>query len=388
MNKLESLLERAQEPLDRSGATYRLAMQGLEAGDDDQTIIASVSVDSGSVQKYGSRLPDEVMRILDKERPGHQHVSKTCPQASCGPIRIASTPVLVSPVEWTQLWAGKDEPPEYVLEPFLPAGRTTTVVSPPKLGKSLLGLEIAAAVATDKALWGREVQQRCVMYLDQEMGEADLRERLRDMGYGPDDDLSRLHYYLHQPWPLLDTEAGGMTLLNTIQACGAEVLIIDTQSKVLEGDENDAGTMTRFFRHTLGPLKASGMTVLLFDHVGREASNGPRGSSQKPADVDAVWALSSRGKDGLTLTRTHNRTRHGEDILYLDRSIEPLRRELVTTEARTEEIIEAIRRKMDSLDLSLDLTGREALEAVRKQGTKARDENIREAYKRYKADWG
>lgn len=48
MNKLESLLERAQEPLDRSGATYRLAMQGLEAGDDDQTIIASVSVDSGS----------------------------------------------------------------------------------------------------------------------------------------------------------------------------------------------------------------------------------------------------------------------------------------------------------------------------------------------------
>jgi len=387
VSKLEALFERAQEPLDRSGETYRLAMQGLEDGDDDQTIIASVWADSGSVQKYGSRLAAEVMRIVDKERPRHQHVGKTCAQASCGQIRIASNPVLVSPVEWTQLWAGKDEPPEYVLEPFLPAGRTTTVVSPPKLGKSLLGLEIAAAVATGKAMWDREVQQRCVMYLDQEMGEADLRERLRDMGYGPDDDLSRLHYYLHQPWPLLDTEAGGMTLLNTIQACGAEVLIIDTQSKVLEGDENDAGTMTRFFRHTLGPLKASGMTVLLFDHVGREASNGPRGSSQKPADVDAVWALSSRGKDGLTLTRTHNRTRHGEDILYLDRSIEPLRHELVTTEARTEEIIEAIRRKMDSLDLSLDLTGRSVLGAVRKQGTKARDENIREAYKRYKADW-
>ncbi len=114
------------------------------------------------------------------------------------------------------------------------------------------------------------------------MGEADLRERLRDMGYGPDDDLSRLHYYLHQPWPLLDTAAGGITLLNTIQACGAEVLIIDTQSKVLEGDGNDAGTMTRFFRFTLGPLKASDLTVLLFDHVGREASKGPRGSSQSP----------------------------------------------------------------------------------------------------------
>jgi len=172
---LQSLFERAQEPLDRSGATYRLAMQGLEAGDDDQTIIASVSADSGSVQKYGSRLPDEVMRILDKERPRHPHIGKTCAQASCGPSRSLSPPALVTPVEWTQLWTGEDKPPEYVLEPFLPAGRTTTVVSPPKLGKSLLGLEIAAAVATGKAMWDREVQQRYVMYLDQEMGEADLR---------------------------------------------------------------------------------------------------------------------------------------------------------------------------------------------------------------------
>lgn len=387
MNKLESLLERAQEPLDRSGATYRLAMQGLEAGDDDQTIISSVSADSGSVEKYGSRLAAEIRRILDKERPRHRHVGKTCAQASCGPGRSPSTPALVTPVEWTQLWTGEDKPPEYVLEPFLPAGRTTTVVSPPKLGKSLLGLEIAAAVATGKAMWDREVQQRCVMYLDQEMGEADLRERLRDMGYGPDDDLSRLHYYLHQPWLPFDTEAGGITLLNTIQHCGAEILIIDTQSKVLEGDENDAGTMTRFFRHTLGPLKASGLTVLLFDHVGREASKGPRGSSQKPADVDAVWALGSRGKDALTLKRTHNRTRYGEDVLYLERCLDPLRHKLVTSDARAEEVIDVMIRKMQQMDLDPAQSARAALEVARRQGLTGRAETQREAYSRYQQSY-
>jgi len=387
VNKLESLLERAQEPLDRSGATYRLAMQGLEAGDDDQTIIASVWADSGSVQKYGSRLPDEVMRIVDKERPRHQHVGKTCAQASCGQIRIASNPVLVSPVEWTQLWAGKDEPPEYVLEPFLPAGRTTTVVSPPKLGKSLLGLEIAAAVATGKAMWGGEVQQRCVMYLDQEMGEADLRERLRDMGYGPDDDLSGLYYYLQQPWPLLDTAAGGTTLLNAVQACGADLLVIDTQSKVLEGDENDAGTMTRFFRYTLGPLKAKGSTVLLFDHVGRDAGKGPRGSSQKPADVDAVWHLGSRSETGLTLKRTHNRTRHGEDVLYLERRTDPLRHQLVTTDARAEEVIDVMIRMMQQMDLNPTLSARAALEVARRAGLTGRAETQREAYSRYQQSY-
>jgi len=387
VNKLESLLERAQEPLDRSGATYRLAMQGLEAGDDDQTIISSVSADSGSVEKYGSRLAAEIRRILDKERPRHRHVGKTCAQASCGPGRSPSTPALVTPVEWTQLWTGEDKPPEYVLEPFLPAGRTTTVVSPPKLGKSLLGLEIAAAVATGKAMWDREVQQRCVMYLDQEMGEADLRERLRDMGYGPDDDLSRLHYYLHQPWLPFDTEAGGITLLNTIQHCGAEILIIDTQSKVLEGDENDAGTMTRFFRHTLGPLKASGLTVLLFDHVGREASKGPRGSSQKPADVDAVWALGSRGKDALTLKRTHNRTRYGEDVLYLERCLDPLRHELVTADARAEEVIDVMIRKMQQMNLDPALSARAALEVARREGLTGRAKTKREAYSRYQQSY-
>ena len=35
-----------------------------------------------------------------------------------------------------------------------------------------------------------------VLYLDYEMTRADLRERLEDMGYGPDADLKRLHYAL------------------------------------------------------------------------------------------------------------------------------------------------------------------------------------------------
>ena len=184
---------------------------------------------------------------------------------------------------------------------------------------------------------------------------------------------------------MLDTEAGGTTLLNTVQDCGAEILIIDTQPKVLEGDENDAGTMTRFFRHTLGPLKASGLTVLLFDHVGREASRGPRGSSQKPADVDAVWVLSSRGKDGLTLTRTHNRTRYGEDVLYLARRLDPLRHKLVTADARTEEVIDVMVGKMTDMGLNPSLSCREALRFAKEQGLTGRDETQRAAYRSYQS---
>lgn len=186
---------------------------------------------------------------------------------------------------------------------------------------------------------------------------------------------------------MLDTEAGGTTLLNTVQDCGAEILIIDTQPKVLEGDENDAGTMTRFFRYTLGPLKARGSTVLLFDHVGRDAGKGPRGSSQKPADVDAVWHLSSRSETGLTLKRTPNRTRHGKDVLYLERRTDPLRHQLVTTDARAEEVIDVMIRMMQQMDLNPTLSARAALEVARRAGLTGRAETEREAYSRYQQSY-
>ncbi len=48
-----------------------------------------------------------------------------------------------------------------------------------------------------------------MLYLDRENPEDDVRERLRDMGLGPADDLSLLHYSHLGAWPPLDTTAGG-----------------------------------------------------------------------------------------------------------------------------------------------------------------------------------
>ena len=376
--------ERADSPEDRSGATYNLVMRGLEAGETDEKILESASSDTATLAKYGDRTDAEVQRIIDKERKNHAHVGRSCSRAACTTGGSAKpTAVAVTPVNWEQLWADVNETVEYVLDPFLPLGRTTTVASQPKLGKSLFGLEIAATVATGGHMWGKDVTQRQVVYVDQEMSQADLRERLRDMGYSSSDDLSGLRYYLQEPWPPLDTPQGGAMLLDAVKEHGAELLVIDTQSKVVEGDENDAGTMTRFFKHTLGPLKALGSTVLLFDHLGRDASRGARGSSQKPADVDAVWTMTRRGENKLTLTRSHNRTRHGEDVLYLDRHTGPLRHELITTDARVEDLISDMIANMSRLDLDRTLSGREARTAIRQAGLRGRDETLSEAYKRY-----
>lgn len=383
-----AVADRSTSSTDRSGATYKLVLAGLEAGHTDEQVLEAASKDEATLDKYGDRVDAEVRRILDKERPHHDHVGTPCAQAGCttaAPARPTQPTAAVTPVDWDQLWANNDETVEYVLDPFLPLGRTTTVASQPKLGKSLFGLEIAAVVATGSHMWGQDVTQRQVMYLDQEMSQADLRERLRDMGFISKDDLSTLHYYLQESWLPLDTAEGGAMLLNEVQRTGAALLVIDTQSKVLEGDENDAGTMTRFFKNTLGPLKALGITALLFDHLGRDASKGARGSSQKPADVDAVWTMTGRGENKLTLTRSHNRTRHGEDVLYLDRCLEPLRHELIGADDRVEDVIKAMIRKMTDMELDPTLSGNAALTLARRQGLKGRDTTQRVAYKRYQA---
>ena len=377
--------EVADSPADRSRATYNLVMRGLEAGETDEKILQFASSDAATLAKYGDRTDAEMQRIIDKGRPNHAHVGRTCSEAACTATAPAKPTLAVTPVNWEQLWADVSETVEYVLDPFLPLGRTTTVASQPKLGKSLFGLEIAAVVATGGYMWGKDITQRQVLYLDQEMSQADLRERLRDMGYSSQDDLSALHYYLQEPWPPLDTAAGGAMVLDAVQRTGAELLVIDTQSKVLEGDENDAGTMTRFFKHTLGPLKALGVTVLLFDHLGRVASKGARGSSQKPADVDAVWTMTTRGENKLTLTRSHNRTRHGEDLLYVERLLEPLRHELIGADDRLEDVINAMIRKMTNMELDPTLSASAALALAQKEGLTGRGTTQREAYKRYQA---
>lgn len=361
--------------------TYNLVMRGLEAGDTDEKILEAARRDEAMLAKYGDATDDETQRIIDKGRPNHAHVSRSCSRAACTAKALTKPAAAVTPVDWEQLWADLNETVEYVLDPFLPLGRTTTVASPPKLGKSLFGLEIAATVATGRHMWGKDVTQRQVLYLDQEMSQADLRERLRDMGFTPNDDFSALRYYLHEPWPYLDTPQGGAMLLDAVKEAAAELVVIDTQSKVVEGDENDAGTMTRFFKHTLGPLKALGVTVLLFNHLGRDASRGARGSSQKSADVDAVWTMTSRGENKLTLTRTHNRTRHGEDVLYLDRCLEPLRHELIGADDRLEEVIKAMIRKMTNMDLDPTLSANAALALAHKEGLTGRGATQREAYK-------
>ena len=214
-------------------------------------------------------------------------------------------------VDWQKFWHQDHADEEWLAYPVIPKGRAIALYAPAKAGKSTIVLAVAAAVATGRRVLGqRRAEQVDVLYLDYEMTEADLLERLGELGYGPDDDLSRLHYALLPSLPPLDTREGANAILSLVDKTGAQLAIIDTFGRAVEGDEDSADTVRAFYRHTGLALKAKGVTYLRTDHSGKDTSKGQRGSSAKNDDVDLVWRLTrtqTKDGDGVKIERTHSR---------------------------------------------------------------------------------
>ena len=214
-------------------------------------------------------------------------------------------------VNWDKLWSDDRPDEEWLAEPIIPKGRSIALYAPAKAGKSTITLAIVAAVATGGRILGqtRATPTSC-LYLDYEMTEDDLIERLTDLGYGPQDNLTNLHYALLPSLPPLDTPEGAHAILNLVDQTAAQLVVVDTFGRAVQGDEDKADTVRNFYRHTGLSLKARGVAVLRTDHSGKDTGKGMRGSSAKADDVDIVWQLSrtdTNKGDGIRLNRTHSR---------------------------------------------------------------------------------
>lgn len=80
------------------------------------------------------------------------------------------------------------------------------------------------------------------------------------------------------------------------------VVVIDTISRAVHGEENSADTWRGFYNCTGIELKRRGVTWVRLDHAGKDPTRDQRGSSSKGDDVDVVWKL-TRTENGVTLYR-------------------------------------------------------------------------------------
>ena len=227
------------------------------------------------------------------------------------PVTPIPTPdeMLSMLVDWKAFWSLEHATEEWLAKPLIAKGRQTALFAGAKTGKSWLTLNVTAALATGKPILGQPAQPPVhVLYLDYEMIESDLYERLEQFGYTEDDDLSHLHYALIPNLPPLNTTEGASAVMKLVELTKAEVVVIDTTGRAIDGEENSADSYREFARTTGLALKRSNISCIRTDHAGKDGGKkqGQRGSSAKNDDVDIVYRL-DKSDDGLTLKRTHTR---------------------------------------------------------------------------------
>ncbi|WP_024444366.1 AAA family ATPase [Mycolicibacterium iranicum] len=318
----------------------------------------------------------------------HAHLALTDPQPAPTPAH-KRYPV----VDWHRAFDGAGEEVNWLVPDFIARGQSYALVSTAKAGKSLLMLDVAAAIAAGRSVLGQKPQPPVrVLYVDHENTDFDVIERLRDMGYSPAD-LANLRYLSFPSMPPLDGAAGGIDLVAVAEHHDAALVVIDTVARVVAGEENSADTYRALYRHTLAPLKGAGRAVVRLDHRGHGVKTTARGSSAKADDVDAVWMLdtSPGGEDGdvfVNLGLERQRSNAHPDRILLLRQYDPHLRHIV----RPKSMPDAERRRigecidaMIQLRLPVNTGARRAREALRLGGYKVRNDVVAAAVKARKA---
>jgi hypothetical protein len=295
---------------------------------------------------------------------------------------LAEIAAAFTPVDWHAAWAAKPDEIQWLIEPLIEAGQSVAVYATPGTGKSLLALELGAALATGRPVLGNPPREPVtVVYIDVENRQSSLVERLQAYRYEPGN-LGRLVLFSFPSIAALDSLAGGQQILALAVTHQATIVIIDTTSRVVAGKENDADTYLAFYRHTIIPLRARGIAMLRLDHPGKDVSRGTRGSSAKKGDVDAEWLLTKLSENTFGLDRQKERENHGDAHLALRRSAEPLRHEVTSGSGDRAGELAA---ELDRLNVPPG-TGRViAAKALRDAGIKVRGTDLAEALRRRNA---
>jgi DNA-binding MarR family transcriptional regulator len=195
--------------------------------------------------------------------------------------------------------------PVWAVPGILPAG-LTILAGKPKVGKSWLALQIGHGVASGGMVLGQRVDKGRVLYLALEDPPRRLRQRMQKQYWSPglDAEFMPIGDFASQLGDLRN--GGGERLALQIKLRGYRLVVIDTLSRSIYGDQNDVAQMTP----ALAPIQEMALehncAVLMNDHHSKVGGNDLirdiLGSTAKAAVVDTAWGLyREQGKNGAKL---------------------------------------------------------------------------------------
>ncbi|HEV3330169.1 MAG TPA: AAA family ATPase [Bryobacteraceae bacterium] len=188
----------------------------------------------------------------------------------------------------------------WVVPDFLAEGSVNLISSASGTGKTWLAYFLAGAVAHGWNVFGEQVKQRKVLYLDGENPAYVVKQRLYDLGIPETQYLDVWGGWHPDPPP-----GPGQPIIQDFAAKEKPLLIWDSLVEFHTGDEQSSNE-TRDFMRQFRRLAHLGATVVVLHHTGKsEMSQEYRGSSDIKAVVDMAFLLKKEGKgqalDQLTL---------------------------------------------------------------------------------------
>jgi hypothetical protein len=191
-----------------------------------------------------------------------------------------------APVQAALFAQGK--PPSWLVKGVIPRADLIVVYGDSGSGKSFFVLDLSCALAQGEPWRGCRTVASRVVYIAAE-GAGGFRNR-----------LSAYEAHFSVPLDLLDvaviSDAPNFLLADDIKALiealkgygGVDFIVVDTWAQVTPGANENAGEdMGRALAHCRALRRATGATVCLIHHSGKDASKGARGWSGLRAAADA-----------------------------------------------------------------------------------------------------
>ena len=179
-------------------------------------------------------------------------------------------------------------PPDWLIRNYLVKNTLATLYGPSGCGKTFLALDWALSIATGSHWNSNRVAPGPVLYIAAE-GVAGIGRRVKVwMDHHGIHDPGRFHpvHWLPEAVNIADADSV-WGLIEAAEELQPSMIVVDTLARSIVGvDENSARDMGGVIKHLDQLRRATGSTILLVHHTGKDTSAGARGSSALRAAMD------------------------------------------------------------------------------------------------------
>ena len=255
--------------------------------------------DLGAVRSHWPGIPGNMADIRHwlTDHPDIQQavtaVDPEGPSPNATPLTLISADDILA-TDWPE--------PVWAVPKLLPTG-LSILAGRPKIGKSWMALQIARGVGCGGQVLGEQVEEGPVLYLALEDPPRRLKDRMQAQRWpqGLPVEFMPLGQFTQQIDDL--RKGGGERLAKQIQLKGYRLVVIDTLSRSVYGDQSDVQAMTLALTPVQEMAHEHSCAVLMVDHHRKGFGTDPDavgdilGSTAKGAMADCVWGLyRQRGK--------------------------------------------------------------------------------------------